>query len=468
MLNEKFQILFVTLISGIILFHRLSESPLSGDGAFYSEISKEMAKTGDYLTLRYGYRIDFHHGKPPIIFWMNAFSGKIFGFNNFAMRLPSTIMGFTGILILFFFVKRYFNGYTAFFSALILTFTQQWLSHSRDALTDIPFAIFFSLALFSFWRAEKENKTFFYYLTGFFVGLSVMTRNITGFLVYAIILPYIVFTKKFELFKKPYLYISILIAVAIALPWHLYMAIKYKSDFIVNYFGTLMRGLGLVKTAILSDPLETYIKKIVENYWPWLPFFVISLYRRIKEIGKVTGDAREKVIFLLLWCVIPFAIFHFPRFRRSNFIVPLYIPFAILTALVFNEFKATKIKIIKWFIGISSFLALMFLLFPIIPKALDSSEYKDTISLVPLAKQIDGDIITLHDYFWHYSNCLWFYADKRTIGNSKDEIIEKIKSKKKYFFILRKNDFVEITAKIAKPDILSVSENTVLFTTKNE
>lgn len=199
---KKYFFIFAIVISGVVIFHRLGETPLAGDDCYYSGVARQMVRTGDYLTTQNAFGPDFHTSKPPMFFWLNAVSGKIFGFNSFGMRFPSALLCFLGVVVLIFFADRYFNAYVAFMSAIILTFTQQYLYHARSAVTDGSFAFFFTLALVCFWIARSENKNGFYYLMGVFAGFAVMTRQIPGLFIFAAIFFYIVASKEYDLLGK--------------------------------------------------------------------------------------------------------------------------------------------------------------------------------------------------------------------------------------------------------------------------
>ena len=124
---------FALMVSAVVIFHRLGEAPLGGDDCYYAQVSKEMAQSGDYLTPRNGGRPDFHTSKPPVLYWMNIATGKLFGFTNAAMRLPSAVLGFVGVVCCALFVSRYFSPTAGLFSVIILTFSQQYLYHARSA-----------------------------------------------------------------------------------------------------------------------------------------------------------------------------------------------------------------------------------------------------------------------------------------------------------------------------------------------
>ncbi len=84
-------IIATLLISSIVFLSRLYEPSLSGDAAKYALIAKTMLKEGNYLFPHLGE--EPYYKKPPFFFWLIALSFKIFGFNEFAARLPSALFG---------------------------------------------------------------------------------------------------------------------------------------------------------------------------------------------------------------------------------------------------------------------------------------------------------------------------------------------------------------------------------------
>ncbi|HCW90690.1 MAG TPA: phospholipid carrier-dependent glycosyltransferase, partial [Marinobacter sp.] len=54
----------------------------------YAEIARIMAETGDWITPWFDYGVPFW-GKPPLSFWTQAASFRLFGVTEFAGRLPS-------------------------------------------------------------------------------------------------------------------------------------------------------------------------------------------------------------------------------------------------------------------------------------------------------------------------------------------------------------------------------------------
>lgn len=61
--------------------------------ARYAAIAANMSRTGDYLVPRFTYKGQYQSfdGKPPLQFQLSAISCRVFGLNEFAVRLPSLL-----------------------------------------------------------------------------------------------------------------------------------------------------------------------------------------------------------------------------------------------------------------------------------------------------------------------------------------------------------------------------------------
>src|SRR5664280_359919 len=66
----------------------------------FAESAREMIVTGNFSRVQ----IDFHPfwEKPPLFFWIQVLSMKLFGINEFAARLPNAIIGIVTLLTLYF------------------------------------------------------------------------------------------------------------------------------------------------------------------------------------------------------------------------------------------------------------------------------------------------------------------------------------------------------------------------------
>ena len=92
---------------GILVFSLVFLLPFLGsvhlfdwDEINFAESAREMIVTGDFVTVQ----IDFEPfwEKPPLFFWLQVLSMKLFGINEFAARFPNFLCGIASLSLLFF------------------------------------------------------------------------------------------------------------------------------------------------------------------------------------------------------------------------------------------------------------------------------------------------------------------------------------------------------------------------------
>ncbi|MGE4385809.1 MAG: ArnT family glycosyltransferase [Endomicrobiaceae bacterium] len=470
--TKKFLFLFVVAVAFIIFFHRLSEAPLSGDGIGYGEIAKEMAITGDYLTPYHDGLPSFYTSKPPMLYWFSALSGNVFGFNNFSVKLPVAILAFLSIISMFLFVSKYYNFNVAFFTSIVLTFTQQYMHHGRSCVTDGPFATFFIFALISFWVANAEQKNLCYYLMSFFIGCAVMTKQVFGFIPFFVVFSYIIIARDFKILKNYHFYLSFFIVPLIVLPWHILMYDKFGMKFINEYFLSTVNNIqGWSPKQSYFSGIYIYINILISNYQPWVLFFIYGVYIKFKNIKNIIISKKD--IFILSWFFIPFVILHLVTQKNGNYLNALYPASAIICAEVFNSFSQRIVKkIITILLILSTALCITYISFPIIPLTLDSQKLRDPMGLIQSVKTIDSKnkIIIRQDDWFVFSSLFLFYADRGnvTLDNSKFE--QEFNSPKKYYFASYKDEFMNylLSKYKNKINILCETKRTILFTNENE
>jgi len=62
--------------------------------------------------------------KPPLGFWIQAISAKIFGYSGFSILLPEALAGVGSVILLYVLVNRIFGPVAGLLSALFLAITQ--------------------------------------------------------------------------------------------------------------------------------------------------------------------------------------------------------------------------------------------------------------------------------------------------------------------------------------------------------
>ena len=141
----------------------------------FAESAREMLVTGNFSRVQ----IDFHPfwEKPPLFFWMQALSMKIFGINEFAARFPNALIGIITLLTLYLIGKRLYDGKFGFIWAL--AYLGSFLPHLyfKSGIIDPFFNFFIFLSVVFLARSihDTGKKEGFKY--ALLAGISIVECN---------------------------------------------------------------------------------------------------------------------------------------------------------------------------------------------------------------------------------------------------------------------------------------------------
>lgn len=109
-------ILLLSLTALIYVGSAWSPSLQDDADAGHSEAAREMVERGDWVTLHInGIR---YLEKSPLMYWAMALSYKIFGFTEFATRLPLALAALLLVTIVYFFGRWMSDARAGFYSGL--------------------------------------------------------------------------------------------------------------------------------------------------------------------------------------------------------------------------------------------------------------------------------------------------------------------------------------------------------------
>ncbi|MFL6541648.1 MAG: ArnT family glycosyltransferase [Chthoniobacterales bacterium] len=132
---------------GALLFHiagTWSLPLIDRDEPRFAEASREMRERGDYVVPFFNaqYRFD----KPPLTYWAQTASYRIFGENDFAARLPSAIAAALTALLLFVWGQAVGSRRVGWWAALFFTLCVQTFVHGKAAVADMWLVLFVTSA----------------------------------------------------------------------------------------------------------------------------------------------------------------------------------------------------------------------------------------------------------------------------------------------------------------------------------
>src|ERR1700722_8720972 len=123
--------------------------PLSvPDEARYSEIPREMVVTGDYVTPRLNTIKYFE--KPVLFYWIQASAIHIFGLSEWAVRLPTLLLGIVGCLVTYATTRMLFDRRSGLLASLVLSTSILYFAMAHTITLDMTISVFITLCLSAF------------------------------------------------------------------------------------------------------------------------------------------------------------------------------------------------------------------------------------------------------------------------------------------------------------------------------
>jgi 4-amino-4-deoxy-L-arabinose transferase-like glycosyltransferase len=158
--------------------------------------------------------------KPPLGFWLQTLSTKIFGFTAFSIFLPQALCGVLAVVVLYSLVKRHFGVVAGLIAALVLAITPITVVTVRNNTIDGTLALVLLLSAWAVIHAAETGKLRWLMLTAVFVGLGFNVKMAEAYLVVpALGLTYLLCAPSKLWTRIWHLLLALLVMLIISLSW---------------------------------------------------------------------------------------------------------------------------------------------------------------------------------------------------------------------------------------------------------
>jgi 4-amino-4-deoxy-L-arabinose transferase-like glycosyltransferase len=158
--------------------------------------------------------------KPPMGFWIQAISAKIFGFSGWSILLPQALAGVISVYLIYYLVKRSFGSAAGLISALCLAVTPVFVAASRNNTIDNLLVVTLLFACIALTKAVEAGRAKYLYISLLLVGIGFNIKMLEAYMIGpAIYITYLLSTT--ISFKKRFTHLVIgsVILLAISLSW---------------------------------------------------------------------------------------------------------------------------------------------------------------------------------------------------------------------------------------------------------
>jgi 4-amino-4-deoxy-L-arabinose transferase-like glycosyltransferase/membrane-associated phospholipid phosphatase len=303
------------------------------DEAVFSEASREMLETGDFITPTHNY--EPRYDKPILFYWFMALAFRLFGVSEFAARFTSGAFSTLLVLMTFLFVRRVNGERAAYLSSLALLLNLEAFVYSHSAVTDMTLTFFIAAALYSFYLAVHEERPGWMAVFWASSALAVLTKGAIGVLFpAATAFLYLLGSRGLSRVKTLFRPAHVVLFLAIAAPWFVLElranGWEFFNAFVIKHH--LRRYSGVISGH--SGAPYYYLAVLLIGFFPWVAFLPIALYRGFKErLAPGSG----LTLLCSVWFVFVLVFFSISRTKLPNYIMPLFPGAAIIAGLAASE-----------------------------------------------------------------------------------------------------------------------------------
>jgi 4-amino-4-deoxy-L-arabinose transferase-like glycosyltransferase len=179
---SRLALVAIMVIAIILNFYQLGQSGYAN--AYYAASVRSMLDSlhnfffvsldpGGFVTI----------DKPPLGFWLQTISAKIFGFSAFSILLPQALAGVLSVALLYHLVRRRFGVVAGLLAALALAISPISVATNRNNTIDSTLTLVLLLGAWAVFRAAETGKLRWLLLTAVAIGLGFNVKMMEAYLV---------------------------------------------------------------------------------------------------------------------------------------------------------------------------------------------------------------------------------------------------------------------------------------------
>ena len=274
--------------------------------------------------------------KQPLFIWQIALCFKLFGVSEFTLRLPSVIMATLMIPLCYRMGKLFIDRRLGYYTALSAAFSWFMLDlvsgHGLSDHNNVCFAFYVTASVWSWMEYVRSGRKWGWVaLTGVLSGCAILTKWLTGLLVYLVWGLYLLSKYRFRLkeWKILQLVAALAITVAVALPWQIYTIKAYPE---------------VAKKELENN--SAHFSQAVEGHHQDRDFYLKTLpviYIGDKDYGNITSEVLEYTPKRVLHILILLTGFGLLVYRSKQWEKRIPLAVTVLFVYLFFSMAGTKL-----------------------------------------------------------------------------------------------------------------------------
>jgi len=334
---------YALLFLGCVLFHiagTWSLPLIDRDEPRFAEASREMMERGDYIVPYFNNQLRLD--KPPLAYWAQTLSYRVFGENDFAARFPSAVAAALIALSLFAWGSQLNEEKLGWWAAIIFSLSLQTFVHAKAAVADMWLVLFMTTAHWAGYEVLARSSLtaarpavapyqqmcwwWIFYVS---LALGFLAKGPIAWTPLLTVLGTMIFMRDWQSVRRFKFILGILLTVILIALWAIPALLRTHGEFYTIGIGrhvigrslATMEGHGANSLLIYLLLLPFYFATVFVSFFPWsikLPWLIRTLYEqrnagvdgagyngRLIDNYLITGIATIFILFTLISTKLP-------------------------------------------------------------------------------------------------------------------------------------------------------------------
>ncbi len=311
---------------------------MPSDEGRYAQIAREMAATGDWVTIRYNGLKYFE--KPPFHLWMSALAFEVFGVGAWQARLWGAVSGLLAIAIMMAAAARWWGRGVGVAAGWVLLAMPLWNLGSHFNSLDIGVSAALTVALGCFLIAQHPqagaiSRRRWMLAVWAAMGVAVLTKGLMGLVLPGLVLVvYTLWSRDWALWARMHIGLGLVVFAGVTVPW--FALVTARNPEFAHFF-------------FIHEHFQRYTSTVHQRHEPWwffIPLMVAGFLpwsglRRgltacVREAPRATSVFQPERL-LAAWVVAIFVFFSASGSKLPGYILPVMPALAVLGALALER-----------------------------------------------------------------------------------------------------------------------------------
>ena len=303
------------------------------DEGRYAEIPREMLASGDWITPRLNDLKYFE--KPPLQYWMTAFSFRLLGEDEWTARLPSAALGLLALMMVGYTGYRLKGPQVGALAAAILGSSWGYFLAGQYLTLDMTLTACLTFALCAFLLAQREEdatpRNSWMAAAWAAAGFAVLSKGLIGVVLpAAALLAYVALRRETVLLRRLNPATGSVLLLSIAAPW--FIAVQSRNPEFFDFFF-----------------IQEHFKRFAEPghhrpgaWWYYIPVAILGLMpwtpALLREAMKWIAERRQRLAgfspewFCAAWAGAIVLFFSASQSKLPAYILPALPALALVLA----------------------------------------------------------------------------------------------------------------------------------------